>query len=90
MRMRGHLDINVWNDEEDSKCIRIGLGEVRCPKCHRSGSLVVYLTAEKTICITARIVHYPKMCLLTSRVSIPDGQPVVDFLPEIFSSIIEE
>jgi hypothetical protein len=90
MRMRGQADIDVWTNEEDSKSMRIELGEVRCPKCHRRGTLVVYLTAEKTIRIIARIVHCPKMCYLTPETSFPEGQTVVDFLPLIYNSTIEE
>jgi hypothetical protein len=93
MRMKGNMDSTILDDSEDSKQLRIELGQVRCPKCHKSGQLAVYILASETIAISVRIMHIKepeiiKECFLESKEKISTyGEKIIHFLPRVYGSI---
>lgn len=57
MRIRGKMKVQLNYDTEKRKSLTVILGEIRCPKCHRSGRIEMDLNAEANILLRIKVVH---------------------------------
>jgi len=86
MKVKGNLEVHELVDTEKEKMIRIHLGDVRCPRCHRTGTLVIYVAyKEGETSFDVRIAHFregrEKGCFLALELNESRDEAII--LPEI-------
>lgn len=47
MKLKGMMELERMEDNQEEKLASVCLGTVRCPRCHRDGRLVIWISALK-------------------------------------------